>query len=90
MTRLPLALASFALGDRAEVRVTLDTYHGKARVDIRTWADYKLGPVLTRGPTKKGVAISVADLPALVETLAKAETTARELGLIGERGCERP
>lgn len=83
MTALPLAVASLPLGDRAEVRVTLDTFNGKARVDIRTWADYHAGPVLTRRPTKKGVSLPIADLPALALALGVAVETARELDLIG-------
>jgi len=86
MTALPLAVASLPLGDKAEVRITLDSFRDKARVDIRTWADYQAGPVLTRGPTKKGVSLPIADLPSLALALGAAEAKARELGLIGEGG----
>lgn len=88
MTALPMAVASLPLGDKAEVRITLDTFNGKARLDIRTWADYSAGPVQTRGPTKKGVSLPIADLPALALAMRTAETAARQLGLIGDRDAE--
>lgn len=86
MTALPMAVASLPLGDKAEVRVTLDAFNGRPRLDIRTWADYQAGPVLTRGPTKKGVSLPIADLPALALAMREAEAKARDLGLLEEGG----
>jgi hypothetical protein len=86
MTRLPVTVGSLPLGDTAEVRLTLEAVNNLARVDLRTWADDKLGAVVVRGPTKKGVSLPVEALPDLVAAVVEAEVTARALGLLGEGG----
>jgi len=85
---LPLLIGSLALGSKAEVRVSLDTFNGRPRIDLRTWCDYSAGPVATRGPTRKGVSLPVADLPALLAAILDAEAQARALGLLGKGGVE--
>jgi hypothetical protein len=85
---LPVLIGTLALGSKAEVRVSLETFQGRPRVDLRTWCDFSAGPVSTRGPTKKGVSLPVADLPALLATIRDAEARARELGLLAKGGQE--
>ena len=84
---LSVLIRSLPLGSRAEVRVSLEAYAGRNRVDLRTWADYMAGPVEMRGPTKKGVSLPVSDLPALSAAVREAEAKARALGLLDEGGA---
>jgi hypothetical protein len=84
MSGLPVVIASLALGAKAEVRVSLDIFAGRPRVDLRTWCDYSAGAVAVRGPTKKGVSLPIGDLPSLALALGAAEAKARELGLFEE------
>lgn len=79
---LPVVICILPLGATAEVRVSLDTFNGRPRLDLRTWCDYAVGPVATRGPTKKGVSLPIADLPALAAALRDAEAQALGLGLL--------
>ena len=78
----PAVIWTLPLGSAAELRLSLDTYNGKARADLRTWANYQAGPVLTRGPTKKGVSIPLGSLREADAALADADRMARDLGLI--------
>ena len=87
MSGLPVTVRSLPLGDKAEVRLVLETVNNLARVDLRTWADDKLGATVVRGPTKKGVSLPVAALPDLVAAVVEAEATARALGLLKEGGA---
>jgi hypothetical protein len=82
----PLVIWTLPLGSAAELRLSLDTFNGKARADLRTWADYQAGPVLTRGPTKKGVSIPLSSLGEAAAALADADRMARDLGLIRHGG----
>lgn len=67
-----------------EIRVGLDEWKGRDLVNIRVWAEpYEGGE---RRPTKKGLAVAVTKLPALVEALQKAEAAARDAGLLGAEG----
>ena len=88
MTALPVVIRTFPLGERAEVRLTLDTFNGRPRVDLRTWCDYPAGPVNVRGPTKKGVSLPLAHLSDLVSALGDALDQARALGLLEKGGVE--
>lgn len=83
----PVVIWTLPLGSAAELRLSLDSFNGKARADLRTWADYQAGPVLTRGPTKKGVSVPVEALPALVAAVVEAEAVARSSGLLGKGGA---
>jgi hypothetical protein len=85
MTGFPLTVHTVPLGSKAEVRLALDTYGNRGRVDLRTWADYSAGPVMGRGPTKKGVSLPIEALPALAAAFAEAEALARSLNLL--EGC---
>lgn len=82
MSGLPVTVRSLPVGGTAEVRLTLETVNNLARVDLRTWADDKLGAVVARGPTKKGVSLPVEALPDLVAAVVEAEVVARTLGLL--------
>ena len=74
---------------RAEsVRVTLSDYEGQAIVNVRVYATG--GDGIDR-PTVKGVALGIRKLPELAKALAKAETQARELGLLDDQdGASEP
>ena len=71
MSGLPVVVRTFPLGSRAELRVILDTFNGQPRVDMRTWCDYSVGPSHVRGPTKKGVSLYLAHVPALAVDLPR-------------------
>jgi hypothetical protein len=60
------------------VKVSLSTFQGRNLIDVRTYStlDGKLKP------TVKGFAADIKHLPRLTAALAKAESKARELGLI--------
>jgi hypothetical protein len=60
----------------------LSKFQGRSIFDLRTWytgEDGKLKP-------GKGFAAEVRHLPRLAAAIAKAESKARELGLIGDEG----
>ena len=68
---------------RETLRIALDHYRGCDLVDVRVCVELtSVAGVLT--PTAKGVALSIAKLPALIEALTAAEAKARELGWISE------
>jgi hypothetical protein len=67
---------------REEVRVSLSTYKGMHLVDTRVFAMQKDARDGERVPTKKGVAIKLVHLTALIEALQKADTEARSRGLL--------
>lgn len=79
---LPAAIATIPKNSREEVRVSLDTYQGHVLVDLRIYADFAAGPVASRAPTKKGLALDVTRLPELREAIVQAEAEARTRGLI--------
>jgi hypothetical protein len=61
------------------IRVRLSPWEGRTLIDVSTWVtvDGKLVPA-------KGFAADVRNLPRLVLALSKAESRARELGLIAD------
>jgi Transcriptional Coactivator p15 (PC4) len=76
-----ITVAEFWKNRRGEsIRVNLSTYKGRNLIDVRTWATDPAEGKLK--PTTKGIATEVRYLPQLVAALAKAESKARELGLI--------
>ena len=87
MSDLPILISTFPQGSRAEVRLCLETFNGVPRVDLRTWCDFRAGPVDARGPTKKGVSLPIADLPALAAAVREAEARARDFGLLTGEGA---
>ena len=74
-----VVVASLEKNSNERVRVALDTFHEVRLIDVRITV-----PLTTtcdvQTPTKKGVAMKVEHLPALLEALRSAEMTARELG----------
>jgi len=87
MTAFPVVVASLPMGPKAELRLSLDSFNGKPRLDIRTWADYAAGPVNGRGPTKKGVGVPLRDLAAFADAVREAGAMAKALGLLDEGGA---
>jgi hypothetical protein len=80
----PITVAEWWKNRRGEsVRLVLNEYQGRAVFDLRTWytADGKLKP-------GKGFAAEVRHLPRLAQEIAKAESRARELGLIDKSDNE--
>ena len=77
--QLQLLIASIPKGD-GEVRITLDRFKGTPTVDLRTFEPFTMATALM--PTRKGVTLGIAKLPALARALADAEAKARELGLL--------
>ncbi|MGZ3349134.1 MAG: transcriptional coactivator p15/PC4 family protein [Xanthobacteraceae bacterium] len=77
----PIEIAKFWKSrNRAEhVRVDLSEYKGHPLISVRVW---QTGTDGIDRPTTRGIAISVRKLPELASALAKAETTAIELGLL--------
>jgi Transcriptional Coactivator p15 (PC4) len=76
-----ITIAEFWKNRRGEsVRISLSTYKERNLIDVRTWATDPAEGKLK--PTTKGIATEVRYLPKLVSALAKAESKARELGLI--------
>ena len=66
-------IATVPKNSREEVRVALSEFRGAAFVDLRIFAD--MGHE-DRSPTKKGIAIKPASLPALIEALQAAQGAA--------------
>ena len=82
----PIEIAKFwkSRNHTEHVRVELSEYEGHPLINVRVW---KTGSDGVDRPTVKGIAMAIRKLPALASALAKAETKARELGLIeGEGG----
>ena len=77
----PISIAKFWKSrDHAEhVRVDLSEFKGHILVNVRIW---QTGSDGIDRPSTRGIAMSVRKLPELASALAKAETTAIELGLL--------
>jgi Transcriptional Coactivator p15 (PC4) len=84
----PVEIAKFWKNRRRveSLHVSLSEYEGHALINVRIYATGTDG--IDR-PTTKGVAMSIRKLSELAKALARAETTARELGLLdgGEDGA---
>jgi Transcriptional Coactivator p15 (PC4) len=65
---------------REDIRISLSKFNDIDLINIRIFVDYSGGE---RGPSKKGISVRVAQLPALLEALHQAEAQARASGLIG-------
>jgi len=63
-------LATFPRGAGTEVRVTLDEYKGVTRVDCRIYYCKADGTI---GPTQKGVAFRLEEMPELLDVLGSIE-----------------
>jgi hypothetical protein len=64
------------------VRLTRSAFQGKERIDLRVHFTTEDGKTL---PTKKGINLSVRDVPALRAALDRADTDALEADWLGER-----
>jgi hypothetical protein len=78
---LPIVIAQWPRNARDTVLVRIDQFNGTMVVDIREWWTSPTGE-LRPGP--KGITMSVRHLPSLARALAKADATARQLGLLTE------
>lgn len=63
-------IATVAKNAREEIRIVLTNYKGHDLVDLRVFVEADGRP--DRVPTRKGIAVKPALLPALIEALAKA------------------
>lgn len=77
----PVVIATLEKNRRERVRVALDEFEGVKLIDLRVTVEMTTTSGLY-SPTKKGLALRVEQLPALVVALVAAEAKARELGLI--------
>jgi hypothetical protein len=81
----PLKIAEWWKNRRGEsIRISLSTYNGRNLIDLRSWYTGDDG-VLKPG---KGLTALVSHLPRLASAVAKAETKARELGLIEDTATD--
>ena len=78
----PVIIADLVKNRREHIRIALDNWQGHDLIDIRVTAQFTEG-VDVWAPTKKGLSMNVAMIPALREALANAEAKAHELGLLG-------
>jgi len=65
---------------REELRVSLDPFKGHNLVSLRVWYRSQDGDMR---PTKKGVALQVANLPAVIAALSELQA----LSDVGESQC---
>jgi hypothetical protein len=84
---------SFEIGrfpkNRSEDLVlTLTRYHGHDLIDVRVHS--VLPGVSGKHPTRKGVSINVALLPDLIAVLQRAESEARDRGLLVDAPAAKP
>jgi hypothetical protein len=77
----PISIAKFfkSRNHAEHVRVDLSEYKGHPLVNVRIW---QTGADGIDRPSTRGIAMSIRKLPELASALAKAETTAIELGLL--------
>lgn len=78
---LKVPIATIPKNSREEVRVSLAEFKGAQFVDLRVFAAFE-EKTQARSPTKAGLTVSFANLPAMVRALQAAETTARAMGLL--------
>lgn len=84
MTAEPTTIAIVEKNSAEDVRIALSDYAGHDLIDIRVFADFKAGTVDSRGPTKRGVALSVHRLGDLIAGLTQARDEAVRRGLLGK------
>lgn len=78
---LPIVIARWARSANDTIMVRLDQYMGSTVICIRAWWTSRTGELR---PGRSGITMSVDHLPSLADALAKAEATARQLGLLTE------
>jgi hypothetical protein len=76
---LPIVIAQWRRGANDTVMIKIDQFNSTVVIDIREWW---MSPTGELRPGPKGITMSVRHLPSLARALTKAETTARELGLL--------
>ena len=74
-------------GRTSDVRVSLNEFHGRTYLDIRTHV--VVDATGDRVPTRKGVTLPINKIPQLREAIEAIEAEARELGLLSGEGDER-
>jgi hypothetical protein len=75
-----VVLAEWPINKRGEsARISLELYKGAWRIGCRKWFLDDDGKLC---PTRQGISLRVEHLPRLAAALAKAQSTARERGLI--------
>ena len=79
-----LVIATVPKNGCEDVRVSLSEYRGHALVDVRTFSE--VGDAHERRATKKGVALKLERLPALIAALQAAEAEAQARGLLPRGG----
>jgi hypothetical protein len=73
-------IARVEKNSREEIIIALDEFKSIDLLDIRVFASF--GDDETRKPTKKGIAVKVEKIPALITALQDAEAEAKRRGLI--------
>lgn len=71
-----------------EVRVALTEFCGKDLVDVRIFQEFA-GANGERTPTRKGLALHVSKLPALIAALEAAREAAERRGLLSNFGASQ-
>ena len=77
----PIIVAQWSRSANGTVMIKIDQFNSTMVIDIREWWMSSTGE-LRQGP--KGITMSVRHLPLLARALAKADATARQLGLLTE------
>jgi hypothetical protein len=80
----PVPIAKFWKSPRdrtRHVRLEISEWQDHTLLNIRVW---QTGSDGVDRPTKQGIALTVSKIPELARALARAETTAREMGLIDD------
>ncbi|HEY1561279.1 MAG TPA: transcriptional coactivator p15/PC4 family protein [Caulobacteraceae bacterium] len=82
----PVIIAELRKNARERVRVALDQWQGHHLLDLRVTTQFTAGADVW-APTRKGLSLNVAMIPALRNALDAAEAQARALGLIESDGA---
>lgn len=80
---LPVTVCEWSRNQREVIRVRLDTYNGRAIVDVRCWYTAADGELR---PSKSGLTLGTHHLTKLAGAVAEALVTAKRVGLIPENG----
>ena len=67
-----------------EIRVAFTTYEGMNLLDVRVFSAFDGGDAR---PTKKGIAVRIEKLPALIDALQTALNEAERRGLLNSEGA---
>jgi hypothetical protein len=79
---IPLTVAAVEKNASEQVRVILDEFKGTRLVDMRVFATFSAASVSM--PTKKGLSLRVALIPALIAALSQAHAEAQAMGWLSE------